>query len=126
MANAGDSLWLVGCLSIALAAVTSKPAARERRESQSMFFPALFGVIAVGVLAWDHYERVNEIIGRDPEDPSTQYVLIQLVDAGYLTRTALGDRHGSGPPGPRTVRLAEKGLQRVANWPSSDSPRASK
>jgi diguanylate cyclase (GGDEF)-like protein len=34
---------------------------RERRESLSMFFPALFGSVAVGVLAWDHYERLNEI-----------------------------------------------------------------
>ncbi len=56
-----DSLWLVGGLAIAFAAVVSKPRAVERRESQSMFFPALFGTIAVAVLAWDHYQRLNEI-----------------------------------------------------------------
>jgi diguanylate cyclase (GGDEF)-like protein len=56
-----DSLWLAGGLAIAFAAVASKPVERERRESRSMFFPALFGSVAVGVLAWDHYERLNEV-----------------------------------------------------------------
>ena len=55
-----DSLWLVGGIAIAAAAVLSDPTARERRESRSILFPALFGTIAVGVLAWDHYDRLSE------------------------------------------------------------------
>ncbi len=55
-----DSLWLVGGIAIAAAAVFSETTERERRESRSILFPALFGTIAVGVLAWDHYDRLQE------------------------------------------------------------------
>jgi len=54
-----DSLWLIGGIAIAAAALVAGPARGERRESHSVFMPALFGAVAVGVLAWDHYERVS-------------------------------------------------------------------
>ncbi len=56
-----DSLWLVGGIAIAAAAAWSQPVERERRETHSIFFPAAFSAIAVGVLAWDHYDRLNEV-----------------------------------------------------------------
>ena len=55
-----DSLWLVGGLAIAAAALWDAPPGAPR-ESHSMLFPAVFGGIAVGVLAWDHYERIGEV-----------------------------------------------------------------
>ena len=53
-----DSLWLIGGLAIAAAAAlpAKRVAERERRETASIFFPALFSAIAIGVLAWDHYD----------------------------------------------------------------------
>ncbi|MDX6583171.1 MAG: hypothetical protein QOI10_2355 [Solirubrobacterales bacterium] len=56
-----DSLWLIGGVAIAAAAVGAKTIAPERRESHSIVFPALFTVVAVGVLTWDHYSRLSEI-----------------------------------------------------------------
>ncbi len=57
-----DSLWLVGGIAIAAAAaLRTRPAVRERHEAQSIFFPALFAVIALSVLAWDHYDARGEI-----------------------------------------------------------------
>ncbi len=56
-----DSLWLVGGLAIAGAAAFSDQVERERLESHSMLFPAVFGSVAVGVLAWDHYDRIGEV-----------------------------------------------------------------
>ena len=57
-----DSLWLLGGILVgAAAALPSKPAVRERSESLSVFFPALFGAIAIGVLAWDHYDTRGEV-----------------------------------------------------------------
>jgi len=55
-----DSLWLVGGIAIAAAALWDTPPG-PRHESHSMLFPAVFGAIAVGVLAWDHYERIGEV-----------------------------------------------------------------
>ena len=55
-----DSLWLVGGLAIAAAALWDTPPG-ARCESHSMLFPAVFGAIAVAVLAWDHYERIGEV-----------------------------------------------------------------
>ena len=55
-----DSLWLVGGLAIAAAALTDTQPG-DRCESHSVLFPAVFGSIAVGVLAWDHYERIGEV-----------------------------------------------------------------
>ncbi len=57
-----DSLWLVGGIAIAAAAaLRTRPAVRERHESQSIFFPAMFAVIALSVLAWDHYDARGEV-----------------------------------------------------------------
>jgi diguanylate cyclase (GGDEF)-like protein len=57
-----DSLWLVGGLAIAgAAALPSRAAVRERHESHSVFFPALFSAIAIGVLAWDHYDTRGDL-----------------------------------------------------------------
>jgi two-component system cell cycle response regulator len=56
-----DSLWLIGGIAIAAAAIVPESESRERRQSHSMFFPALFSAVAVGVLAWDHYDTLNEI-----------------------------------------------------------------
>jgi diguanylate cyclase (GGDEF)-like protein len=56
-----DSLWLIGGVAVAVAAIVDKPAAREPRESYSILFPAVFGSIAVGVLAWDHYNKQPEM-----------------------------------------------------------------
>jgi diguanylate cyclase (GGDEF)-like protein len=56
-----DSVWLIGGVSIAAAAAFAKSKTRERRESHSILFPTLFTAIAVGVLTWDHYERLSEL-----------------------------------------------------------------
>ncbi len=56
-----DSLWLVGGIAIAAAAAFADGKPRERHEAHSILFPALFSAIAVGVLAWDHYDRLNEV-----------------------------------------------------------------
>ncbi|MFI5121636.1 MAG: HD domain-containing phosphohydrolase [Vicinamibacteria bacterium] len=56
-----DSLWLIGGVAIAAAAAFAEPRPTERRESRSILFPAVFSAIAVGVLAWDHYDRLNEV-----------------------------------------------------------------
>jgi two-component system cell cycle response regulator len=56
-----DSMWLIGGLAIAAAAAVDRPSVRERRESHSILFPAVFGSIAVGVLAWDHYEALPDV-----------------------------------------------------------------
>ncbi len=58
-----DSLWLIGGIAIAAAAaLPSKPVAeRERRENQSVLFPAVFSAIAIGVLAWDHYDTRGDV-----------------------------------------------------------------
>ncbi len=52
-----DELWLVGALLIAAGAAltfTHRPRAR-RVYSSPLVFPSLFGTIAIGVLAWDHF-----------------------------------------------------------------------
>jgi two-component system cell cycle response regulator len=56
-----DSLWLIGGVSIAAAAALAKTKTRERRESHSILFPTVFTAIAVGVLTWDHYDRLSEL-----------------------------------------------------------------
>lgn len=57
-----DSLWLVGGIAIAAAAaLRTLPAVRERHDTQSIFFPAVFAVIALSVLAWDHYDARGDI-----------------------------------------------------------------
>jgi two-component system, cell cycle response regulator len=55
-----DDLWLVGALSMAFAASMSQPAPATRREHRSVTLPAAFSLVAVGVLAWDHFERLPE------------------------------------------------------------------
>ncbi len=57
-----DSLWLIGGVSIAAAAAFARTKAREeQRESHSILFPTVFTTIAVGVLTWDHYDRLSEL-----------------------------------------------------------------
>lgn len=61
---------------------------------------------------------VNEELGRDPKDATTDRVLHELERSGYLEASvsATGDMLGAN-----VVRLTEKGLQQVAGWPSQDS-----
>jgi hypothetical protein len=66
------------------------------------------------------FDQVNAVLGREADDYSTQLVFMQLVDAGYLKPGPFGPRNGPGPGGPSSVLLAEKALQRVASWPSTD------
>ena len=54
-----DSMWLIGGIAIAAAAVFAGKATPERREWHSILLPAVFGAVAVAVLAWDHYERIG-------------------------------------------------------------------
>ncbi len=58
-----DELWLIGALLIAGAVAFSfTHQSRQRRVySSPMIFPALFAMIAVGVLTWDHFSRLHEI-----------------------------------------------------------------
>jgi diguanylate cyclase (GGDEF)-like protein len=57
-----DELWLLGALLIAGAvAFTFSHRSQRRRAYSSLVFPSLFGSIAVGVLAWDHYSRQHEV-----------------------------------------------------------------
>ena len=58
-----DSMWLVGALLIAAAALVplKGPAEWERENAQSIVFPAVFVAVAIGILAWDHYTRLSGI-----------------------------------------------------------------
>ena len=65
-----DSLWLVGGIAIAAAAaLRTRPAVRERHESQSIFFPAMFAVIALSVAGLGPLRRpgrgLDLVRGRD-------------------------------------------------------------
>jgi diguanylate cyclase (GGDEF)-like protein len=58
-----DEVWLVGGLLIAGAAALSVSHRSERRRvyTSSMVFPSIFAAIAVGVLTWDHFNRLHEV-----------------------------------------------------------------
>jgi diguanylate cyclase (GGDEF)-like protein len=55
-----DSLYLLGALLIAAAAATATIAHGKRVDAHSIVFPVAFAAIAVGVLAWDHVERLSD------------------------------------------------------------------
>jgi diguanylate cyclase (GGDEF)-like protein len=58
-----DEVWLVGGLLIAGGAVLSCSHRSERRHvySSPMVFPSIFAAVAVGVLTWDHFNRLHEV-----------------------------------------------------------------
>jgi two-component system, cell cycle response regulator len=58
-----DQLWVLGGLLIAGAALLSVFNQSEQRHiyRSSMVFPSIFAAIAVGVLTWDHFNRLHEV-----------------------------------------------------------------
>ena len=54
-----DSLWLIGGLLIAGAALTSAEAEAGEPEARSVFLPSAFAFVAVGVLVWDNLEHLG-------------------------------------------------------------------
>ena len=58
-----DLLWLIGALCIALTAclsVSERPAPSGRYRS-SIWLPAVSASVAVGILVWDHFNRLGEV-----------------------------------------------------------------
>ena len=53
-----DDLWPVGALLAALAAAMPQPRRAPRRKHNTILIPAASAVVAVGVLAWDHFDRI--------------------------------------------------------------------
>ena len=84
-----DSLWLIGGLAVAAAAIVSKPSTRERRDGYSMLFPALATAVAVGILAWDHYEPLSEL-SLWLAVATIAAVLLRLMLSFHQNRTLLG------------------------------------
>jgi hypothetical protein len=60
-------------------------------------------------------KHVNEQLGRTTHDRATALALDHLINAGYL---AEGLPRSDIRPGPSSVVLTEKALQRVAGWPA--------
>lgn len=58
-----DELWPVGGLLIAGAAALSLTHRSVQRHAYSspIVFPSIFAAVAVGVLAWDHFNRLHEV-----------------------------------------------------------------
>ena len=58
-----DESWLIGALLIASAVALAFTHRSERRRGyrSSMIFPAVFAAIAVGVMAWDHFNRQHVV-----------------------------------------------------------------
>jgi diguanylate cyclase (GGDEF)-like protein len=56
-----DLVWPIGALVIALGAYVSTRQDERRRAYRSpIYMPVAFGMIAAAVLAWDHYDQVEE------------------------------------------------------------------
>jgi hypothetical protein len=64
-----------------------------------------------------YQDAINEVLGRQPNDPRTDRVLFELEQGGFITGT-ISAHSGSGPT---TCRLTGKGLQQVAGWPTGAS-----
>ncbi|MCZ7589204.1 MAG: hypothetical protein M5U27_10210 [Gaiella sp.] len=60
-------------------------------------------------------DAIIEELGGEEDTHRTALILADLVRTGYLEETASTDQL----PGPLWCRLAEKGLQVTAGWPSS-------
>jgi hypothetical protein len=60
------------------------------------------------------HKTINEVLGRQADDPRTDRVVTMLVQGDYLQRTAF---EGMGS---RFCQITEKGLQITAGWPSGD------
>jgi hypothetical protein len=58
------------------------------------------------------HKTINEVLGRQPNDPQTDRIVTMLVQGDYLERTAF---EGMGS---RFCQITEKGLQITAGWPS--------
>ncbi len=58
--------------------------------------------------------EVNEELGRERDDRATKNALIYLEEGGYIKGVGSFDQD----PSPRYCRLAQKGREIVAGWPS--------
>jgi hypothetical protein len=61
---------------------------------------------------------VNEVLGREPDDPTTARALYDLARTGYFDEVVWSDSSVA----PQFFQLSERGLSRTsAGWPSGDS-----
>jgi hypothetical protein len=63
---------------------------------------------------------INAQLGRAPSDETTDRVLYELEETGWIVRTVGTDASW----GPLQCKLSEKGLQLVAGWPSTTADAA--
>jgi diguanylate cyclase (GGDEF)-like protein len=56
-----DALWLVGALLMASAAIVRSKPAERRANAGSIVLPAVFALVAAGLLVWDHFHQVNGV-----------------------------------------------------------------
>jgi len=63
---------------------------------------------------------INAELRRSPDDETTDRVLYELEQAGYVHATVATDAQW----GPLTAKLTEKGLQLVASWPTTTADAA--
>jgi hypothetical protein len=80
---------------------------------------AVYEVAKTKTTDWPYVSQreVNEVLGRDASDPTTERAIRDLGRTGYL----IGDSGADQIVGPIDFELTEKSLQLVAGWPSPES-----